>query len=312
MADRREKQWTLFSVDDTYIGTDKRNNAHLYQLLHSFSLPLSLFQFAYGGTVDHEGSTCTVHASDDASDDAPAILNTFDLCGQGGKVFLHDDLYHIESVMKMTGLKDVTIDLTGKLLWGTDIDYWGSHGFELGFQNQTTSWILSGDNITFNGHGIGTLDGQIWYDFTQGISNLHNLPITLVIANTTSSHFDGLRIASGRNTGVDIMFFDKITLRNWTIAEGDDSISVKANSTNILIQDCIVITHMMSSDSSLGQYKGEFEIVENVVAERAKVLGTRYAGLTIYTSLGGGGGIGYAKNITFKDFTLDGVFDMVA
>lgn len=46
--------------------------------------------------------------------------------------------------------------------------------------------------------------------------------------------------APARNTdGVDTLFSDRITFRNWTVTGGDDNISLKANSTNILIQDSV-------------------------------------------------------------------------
>ncbi|KAF5350918.1 hypothetical protein D9758_010498 [Tetrapyrgos nigripes] len=272
---------------------------------------VSFFQLAYGGTVQHQGSTCTVHASDDASDDAPAILEAFQLCGIGGQILLHDDLYHIETEMNTTGLKDVTIDLTGTMLWGTNITYWRANGFELGYQNMTTAWLIGGHNLTFNGHGVGTLDGngQLWYDFTKGVSNLPGRPISLVIGNTTSSHFDGIRFVQSqfwtmaikdtvdvlleniyvnstsnssqpaRNTdGVDTMFSDRITFRNWTVTGGDDSISTKANSTNILIQDCVFHGGLGVAIGSIGQYNGVFERIENITAERVLALGSRYAG----------------------------------
>ena len=43
----------------------------------------------------------------------------------------------------------------------------------IGYQNQSTVWYLGGDNIIFDGHGTGTFDGngQVWYDFVNGISN---------------------------------------------------------------------------------------------------------------------------------------------
>jgi hypothetical protein len=41
------------------------------------------------------------------------------------------------------------------------------------YQNQSTVWYLGGENITFNGFGTGTFDGngQTWYDFVKGKSN---------------------------------------------------------------------------------------------------------------------------------------------
>lgn len=49
-----------------------------------------------------------------------------------------------------------------------------------------------------------------------------------------------MRQAPARNTdGVDTFFSNRITFRNWTVTGGDDNISLKANSTNILIQDSV-------------------------------------------------------------------------
>jgi hypothetical protein len=43
----------------------------------------------------------------------------------------------------------------------------------ISYQNQSTVWYLGGENITFNGFGTGTFNGngQTWYDFTKGRSN---------------------------------------------------------------------------------------------------------------------------------------------
>ena len=71
------------------------------------------------------------------------------------------------------------------LQWSTDIDYWLEHSLPIGpgedqesyppaaYQNQTTALILGGKNLTVEGHGYGTFDGngQAWYDFVDGESN---------------------------------------------------------------------------------------------------------------------------------------------
>lgn len=68
------------------------------------------------GSVTKSGSICTVHASSDGSDDAPAILRAFDLCGKDASVLFDPSTYHIESVMNTTGLHNVFVDLPGTLL----------------------------------------------------------------------------------------------------------------------------------------------------------------------------------------------------
>lgn len=69
----------------------------LYHLL-SLLLYFAKFRLVLSGTVQRTGSRCTVQASVDGSDDAPAILEALQMCGIDGTVQLHDPLYHIETV----------------------------------------------------------------------------------------------------------------------------------------------------------------------------------------------------------------------
>ncbi|GLB42980.1 putative glycosyl hydrolase 28 family protein [Lyophyllum shimeji] len=306
------------------------------------------------GSVTKLGSICTVHPSaDGVSDDAPAIRQAFDLCGRDGIIKFDPATFHVESVLQTTGLRNVIIDLPGKFLWGTNITYWRANGLPLGYINMTTAWMFGGDNILFQGHGVGTFDGngQLWYDFTQGVSNLPGRPISFMIRNTNNSRFTGLRFvqsqfwtmaiknsedvlldsiyinstssssAPARNTdGVDTFFSNRITFRKWTVTGGDDNISLKANSTNILIQDSVFHGGLGVAIGSIGQYSGLYERIENVTAERVVCLGTRYAAyIKTWTGIqqgfppnGGGGGFGYARNITFRDFTLTNLTNSVA
>ncbi|KAF9490443.1 pectin lyase-like protein [Pleurotus eryngii] len=317
------------------------------------ALRLLGIRVVHAGTVSMNGSLCTIRASLDGSDDAPAILAAFNLCRRDSVISFVDDLYHIESVMNTTKLSNVQVNLHGTLLWGTNITYWRANGLALDYLNMTTAWAFGGDKIVFNGYDRGTFDGngQLWYDFTNGTSNLPGRPISLMITDTTRSVFSGIRFvqsqfwtmaikssdevlleniyvnstsssrAPARNTdGVDTFFSNQITFRNWTVTGGDDNISLKANSTNILIQDCVFHGGLGVAIGSIGQYPGVFETVENVTAERVSCFGTRYSGyIKTWTGIqqnfppnGGGGGLGYAKNITFRDFTLANVTDEVA
>jgi galacturan 1,4-alpha-galacturonidase len=54
--------------------------------------------------------------------------------------------------------------------------------------------------------------------------------------------------------GADTIYADNITFRRWTVDNGDDSISLKANSTNILIEDCDFYTGLGIAIGSIGQY----------------------------------------------------------
>ncbi|KAJ4490685.1 polygalacturonase [Lentinula aciculospora] len=318
-----------------------------------FTLLFSQIDIAFSGAVRRTGKTCTVSASINGSDDAPAILEAFRLCGTNGLIQLHEPLYHIESVMSTTGLSNVEIDLMGTMLWGTNLTYWVSSGIPLGYLNATTAWALGGDQIVFTGHDVGTLDGngQLWYNLADGVSNYPGRPINLLVTNATDSLFTGIRFVQSqywtmavkdsedivlqgiyvnstsnnsvpaRNTdGVDTFFSNKITFKNWTVVNGDDCIALKANSTNILIQDSVFHGALGVAIGSIGQYDGVFEMIQNVTAERILAIGSRYAGyIKTWTGVpqgfppnGGGGGVGFATNITFKDFILQKVTDNVA
>jgi galacturan 1,4-alpha-galacturonidase len=88
--------------------------------LHNFlriSITLLLGARAvHGGFVTKVGSVCTIHASPNMSDDAPAILQAFALCGKDASIIFDPSTFHIESVMNTTGLQNVHVDLPGTLL----------------------------------------------------------------------------------------------------------------------------------------------------------------------------------------------------
>lgn len=224
--------------------------------------------------------------------------------------------------------------------------------------------FLGGENLTVNGYGTGTLDGngQAWYDLVKGVSNYPNRPMGLTIWNAKDSLFEGLSFVQSqmwtmtimhsqnvtmqdiyvnstsndgypaRNTdGVDTLYSDGITMRRWEIVNGDDSISLKANSTNILVEDSIFHSGLGFALGSIGQYPGAYEIIENVFVRNITCIGTLYAGYVKtwtgvevnYPPNGGGGGLGCkcsshilintslnfvadVRNITMTDFVMNG------
>ncbi|KAK4497820.1 hypothetical protein PRZ48_010474 [Zasmidium cellare] len=308
-----------------------------------------------GGPYTHDGNwpkrskKCKVEACRDPNgDDAPAILRAFDECKEDGHIIFENTTYYIGTVMNTTGLKDVDVEVKGTLLWNTDIDYWLANSLPIGFQNQTSAWHLGGENLHFYGHGYGTLNGngQAWYDFNQGMSNRHGRPHALLITGTKNSVVEGLRFIKSQmwtmtvarsekmllqdiyvnntsdnensnvNTdGVDTVYANNITFLRWTVDNGDDSISMKQNSTNIYIADCDFYNGQSLAMGSIGQYPGQIEVIENVVAENIRCTNTGYGGRVKtwtgvqkgYPPNGGGGGLGYARNITFRDFQLTDV-----
>ncbi|OLN81876.1 Alpha-L-rhamnosidase rgxB 3, partial [Colletotrichum chlorophyti] len=123
--------------------------------------------------------TCTVPASGtNATDDAPAILEAFEECGRGGKVVFEPTTYYVNSALNVTWLEDVDIDLQGTLLWSTNISYWLANSLNVGYQNQSTAFILGGNNVRINGYGKGTFDGNgdYWYEWIRQQENTSNYP----------------------------------------------------------------------------------------------------------------------------------------
>ncbi|KAH7097601.1 pectin lyase fold/virulence factor [Auriculariales sp. MPI-PUGE-AT-0066] len=289
---------------------------------------------------------CPVIPDPDGGDDAPAIVQAFADCNNGGLVELSNTTYNIKTVMNTTELCDVIVDLKGTLLWdASDLPYWLNNSIPVGYQNQSTVWMFGGDRIVFEGHGYGTLDGNgdTWYSFVRGQSNYPGRPMAITPWKLTNSVFHGVRLVQSqmwtmaimhsknvlmrdiyvnstshssqpaRNTdGADSLFSDRIWFDKWTVDNGDDSISIKANSTNILISNCNFHRGLGVAIGSIGQYEGVFETIENVTATDIVFNKTRYAAyFKTWTGNkvgdppnGGGGGLGYATNLAFANFDI--------
>ncbi|KAB5593448.1 hypothetical protein CTheo_3082 [Ceratobasidium theobromae] len=313
------------------------------------SLVGSLLALARAGHMDKKGSTCVLTPGGEGVDDSQAILDAFAQCGHNGHIIFQNATFHIERVMNTTGLHNCVVDIKGTLLWGTDIQYWLNNSLSIGYQNQSSAWFLGGTNLQVRGFGYGTIDGngQIWYDYTKGVSNLAGKPHSLTIWKAKNSVFEGLRFVQSqmwtmtvaysedvllediyvssrsnngypaRNTdGADTLASNRITFRGWEIDNGDDSIALKANSTNILIENMILRRGLGLALGSIGQYNGIYEYIENVFARNITCIGTRYAAyIKTWTGIqqnyppnGGGGGTGVVRNITWKDFNLIDVY----
>ncbi|KAH8197763.1 hypothetical protein TruAng_008052 [Truncatella angustata] len=258
--------------------------------------------------LEERAYTCTVAANGDGSDDTQNILDAFEECNKSGRtiIFSKDTTYYVNQVMNTTSLNNVTIDIYG------------------------------GNNLKVNGHGTGTINGngQTWYNLVKGISNYPNRPMGLTIWGAKDSVFSGLtflqsqmwtmaiihsenillenfnvssRTNNGypaRNTdGADLLFSNNVTFRGWTVNNGDDSISLKANSTNVLVEDCYFERGLGLALGSIGQYVDQFETIENVTARNIRSNNTlhtvyfkTWTGEQVgYPPNGGGGGLGLAS-----------------
>lgn len=134
------------------------------------------------------------------------------------------------------------------------------------------------------------------------IYSSHNTLLQDIYVNSTSH----TRVPARNTDGADTMFSSHITFRRWHIDNGDDGIALKANSTDILIEDSVFRRGQGLALGSIGQYPGKWETIENIMVRNLTLIGTRYAGyVKTWTGLqkgyppnGGGGGIGMIRNIS--------------
>lgn len=104
----------------------------------------------------------------------------------------------------------------------------------------------------------------------------------------------------GNTDGADTIYSSHITFRNWTVDNGDDSISLKANSTDVSIYDCKFYNGLGIAIGSIGQYDGAFETIQRLHAKGNTFNNTLHAAYfktwtgeqVGYPPNGGGGGLG--------------------
>ncbi|CDO70563.1 Glycoside Hydrolase Family 28 protein [Trametes cinnabarina] len=269
-------------------------------------LPVSRNNTGGGGSR----KTCEVPAKGAGQDDGPTINSIFKKCAHNSKIVL-DKYYVVDTLLKTVGLDNVEIELSGTVQYTPDIAKWSPQSLYLVYQNATTYWFLSGNNIHMYGGGTIDGNGQVWWDT---LNNTHNAgtaggssttfarPIPLTVGNATnvvieniheiSSPFwnnvsqtvrhrgsysrDGSMSYSSSPTansdGWDIYRSDHVTVRDSIVINDDDCVSFKPNSTNILVANMWCNGSHGISVGSLGQYAGETDIVENVYVSNITML----------------------------------------
>ncbi|EEU41773.1 uncharacterized protein NECHADRAFT_106547 [Fusarium vanettenii 77-13-4] len=279
--------------------------------------------------------TCIVKAGGtNATDDAPAIIEAFEKCGRRGRVIFHPTTYHINSVLNITWLDDVYIDLKGTLLWSTDIEYWLQNSLDVGYQNQSTAFILGGNKVVLDGHGTGTLDGNgdYWYQWIRKQANSSNYPgrpHAITLNGLTNSIVRGVNFLRSQMWTMSIIYSHRVTntdgadtirssfikFDNWTVYSGDDSISLKANSTDVSITNSRFYNGLGIALGSIGQYNKQFETIERLHVDNCSFYNTLHAvyfktwtdDQNGYPPNGGGGGLGFAADMSFKNLKSVGM-----
>ncbi|EIM80548.1 glycoside hydrolase family 28 protein [Stereum hirsutum FP-91666 SS1] len=272
-------------------------------------------------------ASCSLTAS--GGDDAPAFLNAVKSCDTT-TIPLGTTL-SIATPLNMSGLQDKHISVEGTIRFTNDTPFWSGNAFFFDFQNASSFWILGGNNIILDGGGTLDGQGQAWYDAFASNSTLQR-PIILTVFQGTNVTVDNVHEVNSpfwtnlvwessdvtynainisatsssshgpSNTdGWDIYRSDKVVIQNSVINNGDDCVSFKPNSTNILVQSLQCTGSHGISVGSLGQFAGVFDIVENVTSTNITMTNTEN-GARIKAWAGPDVGSGIVKNITFDHF----------
>ncbi|TID19451.1 glycoside hydrolase family 28 protein [Venturia nashicola] len=290
---------------------------------------------------------CYVSSHNDGkTDDSKYILSAVEKCNHGGQVvFPKGQKYVIGTALNLT-LNHVDLDIQGYIQFSNDTDYWQANAFKQVFQNATTFFQLSGNDVNVYGGGFLDGNGQVWYDLYAkniytlrpilfGAVGLHNSTIQDLnfryspqwytwVANSTNVLFSNITIegdsvskAPAKNTdGWDTYRSDNIIIQNSAIDNGDDCVSFKPNSTNILVQNLRCDGSHGISVGSLAQYPNEIDIVENVLvfnismsnaSDGARIKSWPGSPAAMSGDLQGGGGQGRVNNITYDTMAISNV-----
>ncbi|OPB40664.1 hypothetical protein A0O28_0007440 [Trichoderma guizhouense] len=188
---------------------------------------------------------------------------------------------------------------------------------------------FSGEDITIDGHGSGTIDGQgqVWYDLALGVGGLYGRPIPFCLRNVKNAVAKNFQIVQSGKWNFVMLESQNILVDNITLSStsddfqnswanvGDDCVSFKPGSTNIHVKNLTCYNSAGIAIGSLGQYEGVRDVVENITAEDVSLYGSRngayiktYVGKrTYWPPQGGGGGNGYVRNVVFKNFHIENI-----
>lgn len=293
----------------------------------------------------HRNRNCYVQSHNDGvTDDSQYILQAIEKCNNGGHViFSQGTEYIIGTALNLTFLNHIDLDIQGYIQFTNDTDYWQANSFRQIFQNVTTFFQLGGHDVNVYGGGFLDGNGQVWYDLyaendlilrpvlfgTIGLEtgSIQNLNLRYspeyynFVANSTNVLFSNISISgfskdniTAKNTdGWDTYRSSNIVIQDSVINNGDDCVSFKPNSTDMLVQNLHCNGSHGISVGSLGQYVGEYDIVENIyvyncsmsnVTDGARIKVWPGSPAELSGDLQGGGGSGRVDNITYDTMTV--------
>ncbi|KAF5964144.1 exopolygalacturonase [Fusarium bulbicola] len=327
------------------VGTSSRNSA-LPKRPHVEAAPYGTGKAFPKSPARSRKDFCYVNAGKGKNvDDAPGILKAFKKCNKGGTIVL-DQKYSIASPLDLTWLSHVDVIITGEVNFKSDPYYWADHSFKYDFQNMSSFWKIGGKDINIYGDltkGASLLDGHgqaYWEEMAVNKTLLRPILLTIedahgltmsnlrmrnppnwfnIIINSTdvlisdldleAKSLNGVKIAN--SDGWDTYRSDRIVIQDSVINNTDDCVSFKPNSTNVVVQNLVCNGSHGISVGSLGQYKGETDIVENLyiynismsnASDGARIKVWPGVETAFQDLLNGGGGLGRVRNVTYDTF----------
>ncbi|KAJ7593776.1 glycoside hydrolase family 28 protein [Mycena floridula] len=293
----------------------------------SVSLLISSLWILSAYATSGEQKLCTLTAS--GGDDAPQFLKAVKACAT--VTIPTSTTLTIATRLNTTGLHDKHLDLKGTIRFVPDFPYWTGNAFTFPFQNTSTYWILGGKNLLLDGGGTIDGAGQGWWDQIPLNATIQR-PVTMTLYQAKNVVVKNIRMINSPNwfnfvnEGQNVLFdnitinaaststegakntdgwdtyrSDNVVISNSIINNGDDCVSFKPNSTNILVSNL-----KCTGSQSLGQYAGQFDIVENVTAIDI-VMTNAGNGARMKAWAGAGVGSGRVSNILFSNFLVNNV-----
>ncbi|KAL5348182.1 hypothetical protein ACLOAV_006662 [Pseudogymnoascus australis] len=230
--------------------------------------------------------------------------------------------YQNQSTALILGGDNVRINGHGTGTFDGNGDYWYQW---ISKQPNTSNYPGRPHAVTFDKltnsvvRGLTFLRSQMWYVASRVLSRViqtmsiiysHHVLLDNILVNNTGNWQQ-----SSNTDGADTIRSSHITFNNWTVYSGDDSVSMKANSTDITIKNSKFYNGLGIAMGSIGQYNGQYETIERVTAENIEFINTLHAFYVKtwtadqngYPPNGGGGGLGFASDMKLKNLTTTGL-----
>nr|XP_036577236.1 glycoside hydrolase family 28 protein [Colletotrichum truncatum]KAF6784175.1 glycoside hydrolase family 28 protein [Colletotrichum truncatum] len=295
--------------------------------------------------------TCPVAGG--TSNDSPAILAALKQCNNGGTVVLDktytigsvlqtDALSNI--AIQLSGTINLSTDLNYWQKNSIQLNYQNAYtAWAIGGSNIHRTSILTSGKIygggSFNGGGdawysagktgpvmltllnakdvliehINMNKSPFWHNLVDGCTNVTYSHVNMNSVQNNGKQAQNTVERSTNPASWDTYRSSQVTIEDCTIINGDDCVSFKPNSTDIVVKNLYCQGSHGISVGSLGQYAGQVDIVQNIYAKNITMVnasnGARikaWGGSPSATSTKGGGK-GFVQNVTFEDFVMKNV-----